>query len=190
MISLQTSEGITGLGCSRLLQTRQCTQGKKPDFQQLERLCFVKAKECQSCGWVEDKLMLQLRGVRYDKRKGSCVNYLGLARSEATLPQFLQGNIFLALPQVNQEIVLFHTFVVLIRNIPVEFWLMFCVKHSRWGLCCDALLDGSSTPCFLVELQCCTGSPACWLWSWSYDQVIIHVLSSTVSIAPYPAPES
>lgn len=98
--------------------------------------------------------MLQLRGVWCGKRKGSCSNYLGLARSEATLPQFLQGNIFLSLPQENQEIVLFYTFVILIRDIPVGFWLMFCMKHSWWGLCCDALLDGTSTPSSLVELQC------------------------------------
>jgi len=30
---------------------------------------------------------------------------------------------------------------------------MFYLKHSLWGFCHDATLDGSSTPCSLIELQ-------------------------------------
>jgi len=41
-------------------------------------------------------------------REREAVTYLGLAGSEATLAQFLQGSIFLTLPQVNQETEFFH----------------------------------------------------------------------------------
>lgn len=46
---------------------------------------------------VEDVLMLQLGGVWCDV-KGVCVTYLGLAGSQATLPQFHQRNVFLTFP--------------------------------------------------------------------------------------------
>lgn len=78
---------------------------------------------------VEDVLMLQLGGVWCDV-KGVCVTYLGLAGSQATLPQFHQGNVFLTFPQLNQDTVLSHLlFVVLIRNIPAGFELMFWLKE-------------------------------------------------------------
>lgn len=64
VISLQTSEDITGLDSGSLLQTRQRTQGKSQTSSTTERgLCFAKARDCQGCGWVEDWLMLQPGGV-------------------------------------------------------------------------------------------------------------------------------
>lgn len=55
VISLQTSENITGSGSSSLLQTSQCTQGRKPNFQHLERLMLCNGKGLSGL-WVGGRL--------------------------------------------------------------------------------------------------------------------------------------
>lgn len=56
VISLQTSEDITGLDSGSLLQTRQRTQGKKPNFQHnRERLMLCKGKGLSGL-WVGGRL--------------------------------------------------------------------------------------------------------------------------------------
>lgn len=54
-VILQTSEDITGLGSSSLLQNGQCTQSKKPDFQHLVRLMLCEGKGLSGL-WVGGRL--------------------------------------------------------------------------------------------------------------------------------------
>lgn len=128
--------------------------------------------------------MLRLRGVGCDVI-GVCIAYLGLAGSWATLPQFHQGNVLFTFPQMNQDFFFSHLlFVVLTRNIPAGFVLMFLLKHLLWGLW--FLMDHQYSAPWMNHAG--IGSTGCGgghMIRWSY-----RVLSSTLSIVPYPTPES
>lgn len=127
--------------------------------------------------------MVQLWGVGSDESKGDWMVWWGFAWSEAILTPFLQRNIILTLPQVNQEIIFSHLlFVGLIRSIYTGFWLILCLKHCIWGFSHDSL--GGSPPvfcsCFLDELQCQHRE------YWVVVKMIVQLLSSAASTAPYP----
>lgn len=153
VLSLQKAslQEITGLSSSHLLQAKERTS-KKPDLQQHSEQLTLCQGQGQSGLWMSGRLAnVAPWGMWSDERKGDCIPYWGLAWSEASLPQFLQGNTVLTLPQVNREIVFLHLLIVIIiRSISAGFWLMFFLYMGilPWFSWC--IISSQ----FLAELQC------------------------------------